>query len=315
MSLTERILGLAGMVQYMMGHNPDTIAWLHRYGYLADLDAKDRVTAVRMVSGAIGRAIEFHFLRQMQFDSVQDAVVMLQSFVSRPRCGHSDTPQAVKSNPWTAAGISTVRVGFSNYLTAGLSRADQRDLTDLALKSWTAVCALKAELVEDSKSAHVVIACMPQNESDGPGGTLMYTYLPTGRQTPLFVDTRDKWARDADKGLPYRNSMAHEFGHILCGLTHSSPNDSKRSLMDPYLDKGVAVPQAEDIERAVAFWGPREATPVPAPTPAPTPAPPAGDRTQFTIRFEDGELTLRTRRLSIDGHRITKVDAREGSAE
>lgn len=314
MSLTERILGLAGLIAQRnpgLPHLPEVVEWLHRYGYLPELDCEDRIGAGKRFLAALSRAHDFHGLDK---GSTVDCIHGLLGFIKRPRCGHPDPiPQAgsLITNAWKAAGISTIRIGFANYLP-GWAASSQAELTMLAAQSWEKVCGVKFELARDGAACEILVQNAPARESDGPGGTLAWTFLPQDYfrgarpPLPLYIDTREPWAFNPDKGTPYRNMFAHELGHAI-GLSHSSPSDNRRSLLDPYLDKGVATPQAEDIERIRAVWGPPAAAP--APTPKPTPSP---ERT--VIRFDGGELHV-AGPVRIDGYRITKVDAREGSVQ
>ena len=322
--IRERLHALAEIARERLAGVDVTalLGWLHAFGYLPDLDASDRIGSLRRVALAISKASVFHTGKDSA--DIASLVPALLPFVGRRRCGHCDIPrQEVKQTArqaWESAGISTIKIGFANYLTRGLTREDQRELADLSAKAWTNVCGVKADIVADGAAAHVLIHSSDATEGDGRGGMLMFTYLPQGWIVPgrpvvipLVVDVAEQWSRSGDApAVPYRNSLTHEFGHVLIGLEHSSPNDAVRSLMDPYLDRGVALPQPEDAKRAVEMWGPKAAPPTPAPTPAPTPSPVPSGRT--VIRFDGGELSV-TGPIKVDGYRLTKLEVSVAATE
>ena len=163
--------------------------------------------------------------------------------------------------------------------------ADQHDETKKVFDSISEVCGLQFVYTKDVDQAHIFFTAKRgrRNQLDGPGGTLAYAYLPPrrnfkGKGLACVFDIDENW----NSQIKFQNVCCHEVGHNL-GLSHSSPNDGQRDLMDPTYDPAIAVMQPGDIERLRRLYGPPVARPEPKPEP-PTVSPGSGDFLGFDVK-------------------------------
>lgn len=245
----------------------DIIRFLTHYGWLR----KDGVSTAAAVLEAIAK----YKARYGKFSNILQAM-------RHARCGFPDFHALSEDlgNPWlragiTRAGITKVRWTIDQGLP-GWDRERQLELTRKAIQAWQDVCGLQTEYVPPGSTGpdtapHVSIGlCSRNNGSDGRGGMLAYTYLPTYRPhpIPLLFDVSETFVNSVPRhgDILYLNTCSHELGHVLCGLDHSPAEDNQPALMDPYYNPDVWKPQQFDIKRALKMW-PKSVTPsVPVPT-------------------------------------------------
>lgn len=142
--------------------------------------------------------------------------------------------------------------------------SQQSAILDDAFASWSKVCHLTFQQVEDERNADIVVGCGRGRRSDfdGPSGTLAWAGLPSSEafdgQLPLMFDMDEAWGG----GIKLLNVAAHEIGHTL-GLSHGPTG----CLMAPVYSPAIAAPQAWDIQEAVwRYSKPATETTTPAPT-------------------------------------------------
>lgn len=263
--------------------------YLLRYGYLDKTQVRSWLT----VGEALERFQDFMGNIRTGTPTTQDWAIIRQ-----PRCGCPDFFKKPPlnahdpANPWIRYyGHETeIRVGFKSY-HGSLRPVDQRSALQAACDSWNQ--HLDTKLVVATSPLDISIGTTPfgQIPSDGRGGMLAATYLPGhALPIPMAVDTANKFSPGVPKTGGRANLQgvfAHELGHCL-GLTHSSPSDDVKSLMDPFALPHLYEPQPEDIKRAVAIgWRRRETTP---PEERPPKTGPAGLTGVYQIEYEDGRV-------------------------
>ena len=127
-----------------------------------------------------------------------------------------------------------------------------------AWREWEKVCAIEVSRVSDVRFANIRYTA---KRIDGPSGTLAWAELPCGsdRQLESRIDSGDRWHYDP-LTAPARGTvhigavMCHENGHLL-GLDHET-DENQTSLLDPFYDPSIRVPQQWDIAQAVLRYGP-----------------------------------------------------------
>lgn len=181
------------------------------------------------------------------------------------RCGLTDAAFARSMVPkWGKRKLTWI-------LQTPLPQVGERQqiaILDDAFGSWSRVCPLTFERVEDERHADIVVGCGRGRRADfdGPSGTLAWAGLPSSEafdgQLPLMFDMDEEWG----SGIKLLNVAAHEIGHNL-GISHGP----KGALMAAVYSPAVAAPQAWDKQEAVWRYGAAPTTPAPQPTPSAKP--------------------------------------------
>ncbi|QEL18522.1 matrixin family metalloprotease [Limnoglobus roseus] len=155
-------------------------------------------------------------------------------------------------------------------LLPGVTQEQWLAALDIACQQWADVCGLTFVRTDTAAKADILHGVGP---IDGSGKTLAWSELPNGADTRLkqLYDSGEQWA--VGPGVPANKIdivavACHEIGHAL-GLGHD--NAGGAALMDPFYSPKVTKPQARDIARIQALYGPPKAVPTTPPV-----APPAG---------------------------------------
>jgi hypothetical protein len=244
-------------------------AYLKRFGYLAGV-----VTDASMGGAVLAFRRAFGLPHTDQLDEHVVAAM------AAPRCGLPDYRLASEEARWRRTSLTYF---VRDYVGGRLSRQDQDDLVDLAWKDWMGVADVKLTRASSEAGANIIISAGrgPQDQFDGPRGTLAWAQLPPGGDQQLLMkfDLDESWMRNANEpGILCRNVACHEFGHLL-GLDHSS---RRGALMAPFYAAGTVSPQPDDdIPRIQALYGPAK---------VPPPPPPPSGKTVLTLEL-DGDVT------------------------
>lgn len=264
------------------------VRFLQHYGYVStNYSLEEFENALAVFKEAAG----------IKEDGIGDKSFRLMNL---PRCGCKDVAllraNAAQVNKW---GLKTITY-FIKGRDSDLSVSDWDLALYKALQSWSEVCDLKFERVENENQANLVynVGSGKRYGFDGPSGTLAWAYLAPAPnykgQLECYFDSSETWKVSASvRGIFLENVACHETGHLL-GFEHSR---IESALMAPYYNANIAKPQEnDDIKRAVAYYGkPVIVTPTPTPTPT--------DTTKLTINLEiKGELT----NVQIPGYRVFK---------
>ena len=176
-----------------------------------------------------------------------------------PRCGVSDVQRATADAKWRKKRLTySVQSRVPN-----IDPATVDDILKAAWASWEAAADLKFTRVEAGQADLIISTGRGSRAGfDGPGGTLAWAQLPSGNDQPLLMrfDVDERWNTE----IMLLNVAAHEFGHLI-GLDHDAQNSG--SLMAPFYSRRIATPQANDIRRAQAYYGPPTTLPPQPPSP------------------------------------------------
>lgn len=180
------------------------------------------------------------------------------ALMGKPRCGCQDFIEGVCQG--LAGGIAKwnknkVTVSILEYLEE-FSVALQDEITTNVCDTWQGVCGLAIEFTPNNLNADILISAGNGigDNFDGPNGVLAWAYLPTGTDSQLNLkfDKAETWVeKNTQLGTLYGNVLAHEMGHSL-GLSHSY---IQGSLMYPYYNPLIAVPQLDDINSIQKRYG------------------------------------------------------------
>lgn len=185
-----------------------------------------------------------------------------RDILARRRCAVPDIiPEgaAGKSAKWLFKDVTSAhRVSLPT-----IGREQVNEAWRLSVRRWTEVCGISFTVTEDWGAANVYAN---SGRIDGAGGVLAWSYLPSdsGRDERIeqLFDDRENW------NFEFLLEVAtHELGHSI-GIGHINRSGN---IMHPYA-VGNKQLGPQDIEEAVARYGPRE-EPVP---PQPPPQPPGG---------------------------------------
>lgn len=143
----------------------------------------------------------------------------------------------------------------------GISGAELEARIEEAWRRWAQVIGITVKLWRpgDATPTQVVQAT---NFGDGAGGVLADQQLPFGNGNNLLMRI-DR----ASSSLPREMFIAmlcHEDGHCL-GISHSSPTDGVKDLMDPMIQAGIVGPQPGDVSIARKMGYPLPGTTAPVP--------------------------------------------------
>lgn len=132
-----------------------------------------------------------------------------------------------------------------------IDEAEMLRAFDTACQQWNAVCGIQLTRV-GGKPANIVAdsGTGQQNNLDGRGGTLAWSYLPCGQNAngslQQMYDTGEAWSFNMLVAV-----ACHEVGHAI-GLSHLTAGN----LLAPYYNAAITKPQAGDIAEAVKRYGP-----------------------------------------------------------
>lgn len=131
-----------------------------------------------------------------------------------------------------------------------------------AWKRWSQVIGITVKLWQpgDTDPTQIVTA---YDFGDGAAGVLADQQLPYGAGTNLLM--RIDRASVSLQREQFIAMLAHEDGHCL-GISHSSPTDGVKDLMDPMLQNGIVGPQVGDITVARKMGYPLPGTTAPVPS-------------------------------------------------
>lgn len=175
----------------------------------------------------------------------------------------------------------------------GVSEEDLQSAYALAWSFWQEVCRLTFEHRADPTRADILAT---SGNIDGPFSVLAWSELPDGSDRPLS-QKYDSSERYTSQEVPPQGMidlvavMCHEQGHAL-GLEHAA--EGAPDLMAPIYQPGRRKPQAGDIRRIQALYGPPVTTPGNQPVPG-------GGGSAVVIEVYNAD------KIVIPGWRVTKV--------
>ena len=152
-----------------------------------------------------------------------------------------------------------------------------------AFAMWSAVANIQFRQVSDNPvpfnssgtSANIRIGA---HSADGPSGELAHAFAPPPNGNTaagdIHFDTAEFWTCDT-RGIDIGIVLTHETGHSI-GLEHTSPGNV--AIMVPFYSPAISTLRQNDIQGAVAIYGPapgsvEQAPPPPTPPPPPPPPP------------------------------------------
>lgn len=144
----------------------------------------------------------------------------------------------------------------------GMSVSELEARVEEAWKRWAQVIGITVKLWRpgDGDPTQIVSA---HNFGDGSGGVLADQQLPFGNGKNLLMRI-DRASASLEREM-FIAMVCHENGHCL-GLSHNSPVDGVKDLMDPMIQRGIVGPQPGDISiaRKMGYPLPGTTAPVPA---------------------------------------------------
>ena len=148
-----------------------------------------------------------------------------------------------------------------------------------AFAMWSAVANIQFQRVFDNgvpfnaggASASIRIGA---HNFDGRSGTLAHAFFPppngVSAAGDVHLDTAEFWTCNTS-GIDVGIVLTHELGHAI-GLNHEEGGNV--AIMNPFYNPNVGTLRQDDINGAVAIYGPAAITIAPPPPPPPPPAPP-----------------------------------------
>jgi hypothetical protein len=237
-------------------------------------------------------ALEYMRVSKLCYDEIeaQNAAAGLQAATSSTpiddggvMLGNPSSAQFVLTgNKWGSSGMGTAG-GTVTYSFMGngkgLSAEDPNIGTSVAISSlpgfqvcfvteiqnafaaWQAVSNIQFVQVADSGTAFDASGAsgdirIGAHRFDGPSGSLAHAYFPppngVSAAGDVHFDSQENWTCGSG-GTNIGVVAMHEIGHSL-GLNHE--NTATVAIMDPYYNPNMTALQQDDINGAVAIYGP-----------------------------------------------------------
>ena len=175
---------------------------------------------------------------------------------------------SLASAPYQSATFSQQVIPPSTFLPSGYKQE-----IEAAFAAWSSVADITFVEVPDSNTPFNAIGATGDiriggHEFDGPGGTLARAFFPPANggsaAGDIHLDVNEDWKIGfGGPGFDIFQVMAHEIGHSI-GLGHS---DVTPALMDPIYSEAFRGLQPDDINGAVALYGPVSAAAASIPEP------------------------------------------------
>lgn len=190
-------------------------------------------------------------------------------------CRHPDHPGLSLGRTWNKRALTYRILGLPTGMTTDHVARTTAALSEATPLTFTRITSGTADIT------------LTAGWIDGPGGTLAWSQLPDGNDSPLTqkYDTSEQWP-----SIAFLVTL-HEWCHAL-GMDHQS-----RGLMRPTLDTSLSGLDAFTVQVLQGMYG------TPRPVPTPTPIPPPADRWTITL---GGSGAIEA--VSIPGFRVTRIE-------